>query len=222
MAGSGQARRPRLNRHLVLTEAVAFADANGIAALSMRRLAQQLGVAPMALYKHVTSKDDLLDGMLALLLEDVRETPSTGEWREDVRRRILATRSALIEHPWSQEVLSSRPQMTAAMLDHLDGLVGAMLQGGLPVDLTHHTMHVLGNRMWGFNPELFAATPASDPSFEVQRSALPLRHRHLAEIAAGVDHGAIGVETSRMHDDFEFNFALNLILDGIEEYRNAD
>lgn len=211
-------RRATLSRARVLEVAIAFADAHGIDALNMRSLALELGVVPMALYKHVSGKEDLLDGMIEVVVGEVIRAPATGHWKHDVRERILAARRSLVRHTWSRPVLESRSSMTPAMLDHLDSLVGLFIDGGLSVDLTHHVMHTLGNRMWGFNQELFAATPSSDTaSFNAQKSALPTQHPHLAQIAMAAAHaGAHGDVLPGCDDQYEFEFALDLVLDGTE------
>lgn len=182
--------------------------------LSMRSLAQDLGVVPMALYKHVESKEELLDEMLASVIAEIEPTALVGDWRIDARQRMLAARRALLGHDWSQSVLESRAIMTPAMLGYLDSLVGLLIEGGLSIELTHHLMHALGNRMWGFNPKLFAATPRSETeSFNAQRDALAGRFPSLARIAAAAVH--TGMSSSLECDDqFEFEFALDLILNG--------
>ena len=212
------ARRGTLSRDRVLSGAIRYADANGIESLSMRSLAQELGVVPMALYKHVTNKDDLLDGMIEAVVGEIVSDPTTGEWKHDVRQRILAARAALRRHAWSRAVLESRSAMTPAMLDYLDSLTGLFLADGLSVDLTHHVMHALGNRMWGFSQELFAATPRSDTrSFNAQRAALPGQHPHLAEIARAALRDEPGSGAGPGCDEqSEFEFALDLVLDGVE------
>jgi AcrR family transcriptional regulator len=216
---STPARRAPLSRARVLDVAMAYADTHGIDALSMRSLAQELSVVPMALYKHVGGKEDLLDGMIEVVVGEIVHEPATGAWKRDARERILAARSTLQRHQWSRAVLESRPAMTPAMLDYLDALTGLFIDGGLSVDLTHHVMHALGNRMWGFSQELFAATPPSDTaSFNAQRDALPRQHPHLAQIARAAAHaGPDGVLVLGCDDAFEFEFALDIVLDGAEK-----
>lgn len=211
-------RRATLNRNRVLRYAISFADANGLDSLNMRSLANELEVVPMALYKHVASKEDLLDGMVEMVVGEIDPTPETGEWKRDVRLRILAARTSLLRHTWARAVLESRRAMTPAMLDYLDALTGLFLAGGLSVDLTHHVMHALGNRMWGFSQELFAATPRSDTeSFNAQEAALPANHPNLAEIAKAALHP--DPDSGRgpgCDDQAEFEFALDLLLDGVD------
>ena len=172
---------------------------------------------PMALYKHVANKEDLLDGMIELVVGEIEPTPQTGDWKQDVRTRILAARRSLGRHSWSRAVLESRSAMTPAMLAYLNALTGLFLDGGLTADLTHHVMHALGNRMWGFSQELFAATPSSDPSFASQRDALPMHFPHLAAIARAAAHpDGAAMSGPGCDDQAEFEFALDLLLDGVE------
>lgn len=214
----GPGQREPLSRRRVLLAAVAYADAHGIDSLTMRTLAAELDVVPMALYKHVANKEALLDGMVATIVGEIETTPVSGHWKSDVRRRILAARAALVRHRWSQSVLESRAAMTGPMLAYLDALVGLFVSGGLSVDLTHHVMHALGNRMWGFSQDLFAATPSSEAeSFQAQKDALPALFPNLAAIAAAAIHTDpdSGMLTG-CDGQSEFEFALDLLLDGVE------
>jgi AcrR family transcriptional regulator len=210
-------RRETVSRGRVVAAAIARADADGLESVNMRGLSQELGVVPMALYKHVTNKEDLLDGMIELVVGAIEPTPQTGHWKQDVRARILAARRSLGRHSWSRAVLESRSAMTPAMLAYLNALTGLFLDGGLTADLTHHVMHALGNRMWGFSQELFAATPSSDPSFATQKAALPTMFPHLAAIARAAAHpDSASMADPGCDDQAEFEFALDLLLDGVE------
>jgi AcrR family transcriptional regulator len=210
-------RRETVSRGRVVAAGIGRADADGLESLNMRGLSQELGVVPMALYKHVANKEDLLDGMIELVVGEIEPTPQTGHWKQDVRARILAARRSLGRHSWSRAVLESRSAMTPAMLAYLNALTGLFLDGGLSADLTHHVMHALGNRMWGFSQELFAATPSSDPSFATQKDALPTMFPHLAAIARAAAHAGPPTGGGPGCDDqAEFEFALDLLLDGVE------
>ena len=153
-------RRIPLSRDRVLAAAVALADEVGIEALSMRRLAQELGVVPMALYKHVANKEELLDGMVDALVSEIDPPVRDAGWKNAVRLRVLSARGALLRHPWARQVLESRTNKTPAVLGYMDSFIGMFLAGGFSVDLTHHVMHALGSRMWGFTQELFDDPPA--------------------------------------------------------------
>ncbi|MCU7823910.1 TetR/AcrR family transcriptional regulator C-terminal domain-containing protein [Kitasatospora sp. DSM 101779] len=212
-------RRTPLNRDRVLRTAVALADRAGIEALSMRSLAQELGVVPMALYKHVANKEQLLDGMVDVIVGEIGAPAEGAGWKDAVRERILATRRALLRHPWASRVVESRPGPTPGTLGYLDSVIGTFLAGGLSADLTHHAMHALGSRVWGFTQELSAAPPPSDDP-EVRAAVLreaAARYPHVVAIAtAGAAHDDGSVVGGGCDDQFEFEFALDLLLDGVE------
>ncbi|MET9959845.1 TetR/AcrR family transcriptional regulator C-terminal domain-containing protein [Streptomyces sp. NPDC006326] len=215
MANPQQARRAPLNRERVLHAAVALADGIGIEALSMRKLAQELGVVPMALYKHVANKDELLDAMVETVVGEI-EAPAPGaDWKSAVRRRILSARAALLGHPWAAEVIRSRTGPTPAVLAYLDSVIGMFRAGGLSVDLTHHVMHALGSRVLGFTQELFDAPPGAAPAAEPSPAA-QTPYPHVMELAAAVAHDDGSVVGPGCDDQFEFEFALDLLLDGFD------
>src|SRR5215210_7725590 len=119
-AAEGGARRG------VLRTAVALADAGGIASLSMRRLAQALGVEAMSLYRHVRNKHDLVDGMVDLVFDEIGLPPSGGDWTTAMRQRAIAARAVLARHPWSIGLMGSRRQPGPATLRHHDAVVGSL------------------------------------------------------------------------------------------------
>ena len=206
---SSPAPRPRLNRDRVLRAAVALADEDGIEALSMRSLAQRIGVVPMALYKHVANKEELLDGMVDVIVGDI-EPPAAGtHWRDAVRQRVLSARSSLLRHSWAAQVIESRTAASPVVLDHMESLVAAFRAGGFSVDLTHHVMHTLGTRMWGFAQDVFPtpAPPADPGERAAMLSGFAGRYPYIVEMAS---------TTAGCDDQFEFEFALDLLLDGFE------
>ncbi|ABK01838.1 transcriptional regulator, TetR family [Arthrobacter sp. FB24] len=217
-------RRIPLNRDRVLTAAVVLADAAGIESLSMRRLAQELGVVPMALYKHVANKEELLDGMVDVLVAEIDPPASDAGWKNAVRLRVLSARKSLLRHPWARQVLESRTTRTPAVLGYMDSFIGMFLAGGFSVDLTHHVMHALGSRMWGFTQELFDdsanAVPA-DLAPETQAAMLhemAQRYPNILQVALAANHDDGSVVSQGCDDQFEFEFALDLLLDGFERF----
>ncbi|RKE17722.1 TetR/AcrR family transcriptional regulator C-terminal domain-containing protein [Streptomyces sp. TLI_171] len=214
------ARRSPLNRERVLLAAVALADRIGIEALSMRGLAQELGVVPMALYKHVANKDELLDGMVEVIVGEIVRPEADGDWRAGVRGRILSARAALLRHPWAARAIESRSRPTPAVLGYLDSVIGAFRTGGVSADLTHHAMHALGSRVWGFTQELFPAPPGDaglDPEpMAAQLQQLAAHFPHLVEIVAARSHDPGSTVGGGCDDQFEFEFALDVLLDGFE------
>ena len=220
-------RRTPLNRARVLEAAVALADEVGLEALSMRRLAEALGVVPMALYKHVANKDELLDGMVDAVIGEIAAVVPGAGWKDAIRLRILSARQALLRHPWARQALETRTNRTPAVLKYTDEVIGMFLAGGFSVDLTHHVMHALGSRMWGFTQELFdaAAGPEAVIPPEVQAAMLQemaRRYPNILEVASVARHDDGSVVSYGCDDQFEFEFALDLMLDGFERLHGRD
>lgn len=148
------AGRATLNRARVVAAAIALADAEGLEAVSMRALAEQLGVVPMALYKHVADKEDLLNGMVNALIAEMPEAPALppGKWQEALRQTLLGARAVITAHPWARRAIETRTVRTPTVLDHMERVTQIFLRAGFSADLAHHVMHLLGNRIWGFGP----------------------------------------------------------------------
>lgn len=211
------ARRTPLSRDRVLHAAVALADRSGIEALSMRSLAQELHVVPMALYKHVANKEQLLDGMVDVIVGAIEPPAGGTDWKGAVRGRILSARQALLRHPWASRVIESRTNPTPGALEYLDSVIGTFRAGGLSADLTHHVMHALGGRVWGFTQDPFPAAPPVDPEEqEAVFREMAARYPHIVEIATSRAHDDASVVGRGCDDQFEFEFALDLLLDGFE------
>lgn len=211
-------RRARLDRSKVVEAAVALADARGLDAVSMRNVAERLNVTPMALYKHVADRSDLVDGMLDDVLERLSPSPGGEDWRHTVRARILAARAVLAIHPWVREAIETRQQATPRTLAHMDSLMEAMFDGGLSADLVHHGMHALSTRMWGFTRDVLPTPRVTEDPAQ--------RARAMAEFAASYP-AIIRMATTSPHagvacdDDAEFTFALDVILEGLQRLHDA-
>jgi AcrR family transcriptional regulator len=216
-------RRVPLSRDRVLRAAVVLADTAGIESLSMRKLAQELGVVPMALYKHVANKEELLDGMVDIVVGEIDPPVHGTDWKRAVRQRILSARRVLLRHPWASRVLESRTNPTPLVLEYMDSMIGMFRAGGFSVDLTHHVMHTVGSRIFGFTQELFEDSPSVDP--ETQATMPPemaQRYPYITELLVAVYHDEASVVGPGCDDQFEFEFALDLLLDGIERLRQGE
>src|SRR3954453_6864358 len=159
-AASG--RRARVTRDRALRAAVALADEGGLESLTMRSLAQELGVVPMALYKHVANEADLIDGIAVNMMGEIERAIAGADWKSAVRERILSARRALLSRPWARAAIESRTTMTPVVLGYMESMIGLFRAGGLSVDLTHHVLHALAGRIWGFTQEVFAAPPTAE------------------------------------------------------------
>ena len=216
-------RRARLNRDRVFRTAVALADAAGIEALSMRRLADELGVVPMALYKHVRDKDELLDGMVDVVVGEIERPVEGTDWRSAVRRRVLSARRALQRHPWASGVIESRTNPTPTLLAYMDSMIGLFLAGGFSADLTHHALHTIGSRIYGFTQEVLNDSGSVDPATQALVVAqVAAVYPHIAVMVSGVDHDRESMVGRGCDDQFEFEFALDLLLDGLERLRQQE
>jgi AcrR family transcriptional regulator len=214
--GANEAR-VRLNRDRVLRAAVDLADREGLDAISMRNLADHLGVVPMALYKHVANKERLLDGMVDMIVGEIGPPPHGLAWKRAVRTRVLAARNVMLRHGWARDVVESRTQPTLTVLGYMDSVIGLFRAGGLSVDLTHHLMHALGSRIWGFTSDLFGGgAPLQPHERDAMAAVLAAQLPYVAEIVAVIGHDADSVVGGGCDDQAEFEFALDLFLDGAE------
>ena len=207
--GKAGSRRP-LTRERVLRAAIDLADAEGVDALTMRRLGQALGVEAMSLYNHVASKDDILNGIVDVLVGEIPLAPGGTDWRAALRAQSLAARDLVRRHAWAPQLITSRTTMSPAMVTYMDAVVGTLHGGGLSHDLTHNAMHVLGSRILGFTMELFDPTDLGPEVASILRETTTDRYPHLAATLGQVHHD----------DDVEFAFGLDLILDGLERSRD--
>jgi AcrR family transcriptional regulator len=216
-------QRSRLSRERVLRAAVELADESGIESLSMRRLASELGVVPMALYKHVADKDDLLDGMVDLVIAEIDPPIPGAGWKAAVRERILSARRALLRHPWARRALETRTSPTPVVLAYQDSMIGLFRDAGFSLDLTHHVLHAIGSRIFGFTQELYEASNTPSPEPDQIPPELAQAFPYIAEIVRLISHNPESVVGQAGCDDqFEFEFALDLLLEGIERLRKRE
>jgi AcrR family transcriptional regulator len=231
VAHSDGARKPRLplTRERVLRAAVELADERGIEAVTMRNLGQELGVEAMSLYNHVSNKADLLDGVVDLVASEVVAVvdeiePPSGpeEWKAVVRRRILSAREVLLRHRWAPGLLESSTDIPPSLLGYYNTLLGSMLEAGFSLDLAHHALHALGSRALGFSQELFVSGDDGDVDPEmaaVEFQRMSVHYPHLAALMRIVSHDADST-IGGCDDQFEFEFGLDLLLDGLERLRD--
>lgn len=212
-------RRPALDRVRVLAAAVRLADQKGLDELSMRSLAAELGVVPMALYKHVASKDALVAGMIDTVVAGYPVPESGLEWRESVRFRILGARDTLVAHPWLREAIETSRHRTPTVLAHMDAVAGELLTGGLSADLTHHAMHALGHRIWGFSPEAFDDAAASTPEGSAELEQM-VRERFPHIVAITLD-SLERTDGAGCDSHYEFAFTLDLLLDAFARLHDS-
>jgi AcrR family transcriptional regulator len=171
----------------------------------------------MALYKHVANKEELLDGMVDVIVGEIDPPVRDADWKTAVRERILSARRALLRHPWAPRAIESRANPAPVVLDYLNSTIGLFRTGGLSADLTHRVMHALGSRVFGFSQEVYPPAPgaAAAPPPDALR-AMAERYPYVAEIATAAAHDTDSVVGGGCDDQFEFEFALDIMLDVIE------
>lgn len=218
---AGTETRTPLTRERVLRAAVDLADRDGIDSLSMRKLAQILDVVPMALYRHVANKDELLDGLVDVVIGEIDRPVEGADWKTTIRARILSARRALLRHPWASRLMESRTTPTPVVLAYMDSMIGLFRTGGFSLDLTHHALHAMGSRLFGFTQELFNATTDADPVAEAEMwSSLAGVYPFIFEIFTTISHDDASTVGPGCDDQFEFEFALDLMLEGLEKLKH--
>jgi AcrR family transcriptional regulator len=213
--------RVPLTRERVLRTAVELADESGIEALSMRKLAQALDVVPMALYRHVANKDELLDALVDVVVGEIDPPLEGADWKTALRARILSARRALLRHPWASRLMESRKTPTPVVLGYMDSMIGMFRTGGFSLDLTHHALHAMGSRMFGFTQELFNDTSDVEPAAEAEMwGSMAGTYPYIFEIFSEISHDDASTVGPGCDDQFEFEFALDLMLDGLERLKD--
>jgi AcrR family transcriptional regulator len=211
----------------VLEAAIKIADQSGIESLTMRRLAEELGAEAMSLYYHVASKEDLLDGVADAVVAEINEVvgrieaPSSGaSWKAAVRQRILSARGVLLRHRWAPRVLETRTNTSLAVLLYYDGLLALMRDGGFSYGLIHHALHALGSRALGFSQELFdPSAGTSDEQTAAMLESMTGQIPHLVAMFMEVAHDDPDSTLGWCDDQTEFEFGLDIVLDGLEKMR---
>lgn len=207
----GADRRAPLSRERVLRAAVALADQNGIESLTMRRLGQELGVEAMSLYKHVANKDDILDGIVDLVLGDI-DVPATGTpWKTAMRARAISAHQVLLAHPWAAMLVMSRFNIGPGMTRYLDATLGRLREGGFSIEGALDAWHTLDSHIYGFTlQELnlpFEVEETRNVSASVLGQLSADTYPHVVEVITQI------MQTGREEN---FEFGLDLILDGLE------
>jgi AcrR family transcriptional regulator len=212
---SRTAERAPLSRDLVLTAAMGIADAGGIGALTIRTLAQTLGVKPMSVYYYVANKDEILDAIVDLVFSEIDVPIVGGDWEAEIRRRSQSARTVLVRHPWSIAMLQSRLRPGPFTLRHHNAVIGTLRAAGFPLALAAHAFALIDAYVFGFALSE-SALPIHGPDSVAETAGTmmkeffdPAEYPHLLEFT--VDH------IMKPDYDFgaEFDYGLTVILDGL-------
>ena len=206
--------RQPLNRHRILSAAVEIADERGVNAVTMREVASRLNVEAMSLYNHVANKEDILDGMVDLVIEQFDLPDNVTDWREGMRRRALSAHTIFGLHPWTQPLLDSRKSSGPSRLRYYEWVLGTLMKAGFSVTGAGRAFSLLDSYIYGFSLQQANMSAGSDDPAEQMAEAIlasipqetyPNLHRMVIHsMQAGYD------------PEVDFAFGLDMILDGLE------
>jgi AcrR family transcriptional regulator len=211
-------RRSPLTRDRVLRAAIRLADRQGLDALSMRRLAKSLKVEAMSLYNYVANKDDVLDGMVDLVIGEITLPTPGGDWKAAMRARATSAHAVMLAHPWAPMLVVSRISVGPNMLRYIDATLGTLRHAGLSWAEVDRAWNAIDSHIYGFtlqlqnfpvDPAEYAAAAASYLQM-IPVEKYPYMHELSVQVANGTHDGT--------HD---FAFGLELILDGLDRLRTA-
>ncbi|MGD0851847.1 MAG: TetR/AcrR family transcriptional regulator C-terminal domain-containing protein [Acidimicrobiales bacterium] len=212
-----RARTP-LSRERVLGAALEMADSAGIDSLTMRALGQALGVEAMSLYNYVEDKDDLLTGIVELVLSEIDLAPAAEDWRSDMRATAVSAHEALLRHPWATRLVltPTSARMISVRMGYIESILARLRVAGFTPEAASRGYHALDSHILGFTIwQLGHALPAdAPPDFidTVMRQLDPDAFPYLME------HAGVHMKESEGEEEGEFEFGLDLILDGLERY----
>ncbi len=212
--------RSRLSRERVLRAAIAHADAGGLEAVTMRRLAEGLGVAPMALYRHVANRDDLIDGLVDIAFDEIELPVAGADWKTAMRQRAISLRDVLLRHRWAIGLMDARANPGPANLRHHDAVIGNLRAAGFDMAMVAHAYSLLDGYIYGFAlTKTNLPFDASEEVAEVAQSMLePFPVNEYPNLVAFISEHIV-----KPGYDFgdEFEYGLDVILDGLERARDT-
>jgi len=214
-----EARIP-LSRDRVLRAGLELADTSGVEALTMRRLGEELGFEAMSLYRHVANKQDLLDGMLDLVLAEWELPDGEGDWKEAIRTSASSVHDALRRHPWAARLLMTGSHLRPVRLRYMDGLLSRLHDAGFDAATTYSVYHLLDGFIFGFSLWEIAYTSIPMDAESVSRLMATISWDDYPRLA---EHRDQHMNEGSHKDASAFEVGLDLILDGLEEtLRSAD
>jgi AcrR family transcriptional regulator len=205
--------RARLSTERVLRAAIDLADEGGIESLSIRKLAQAVGLKPMSLYHYVANKDDVLSGILEMVISEFELADDPGHWKQGVRKSAISAYEVLLRHPWACTLMMSPVRVRPARLRYMESLLRRLREAGLSAETTDHAYHaldshIIGFTLWetGYTTAIRATSDDLDDSFR----GLLVDYPYLAE------HAEQHMRERRQDEEGDFEFGLDLILDSLE------
>lgn len=207
-----------LSKERVLRAGVALADRGGLDALTMRRLAREVGAGAMTLYHYVANKDDLLDGMVDVVFSEIDLPAADAGWRTAMRLRATSVREALARHPWATGLMELRTKAGPVSLRHHEAVLDCLREAGFSIADATHAYWLIDSYIYGFAIQE-ASLPFGTPEELAEMAEIVLPRVPAAEYPRLNEAAASALESGYDYTD-EFEFGLELILDGLERLRS--
>ena len=211
MAAQTEPRIP-LSRERILEAALSLADESGIESVTMRKLGQVLGFEAMSLYNHIANKDDLLDGILDLVLQEGEPPAPVGDWAAAVRASAISVHAALRRHSWSAALMMTG-RIRPTRLRYMDSLLGRLREAGFSADTTYAVYHVLDGHIFGFALWEAGYTLKAEDAEKLAASVMPM----LDSYPCLREHAEQHMSEGSHHEVSAFELGLDLILDGLRK-----
>ncbi len=215
---SPQPRIP-LTRDRVLQAAIRIADEEGLDALTMRRLGQELDVQAMSLYNHVANKEDLRQGIVELVMGEIEVPSDAADWKAALRRSAISAYEAFIRHPWACSLHNATPRISDARMLWMEGVLKTLREAGFSPNMTHHAYHALESHITGFTLWIVSMP------FDSREELLDMAEKFIPQIPDRypyvIEHAKEHLEDPDPNEPSEFEFGLDLILEGLERRLDA-
>jgi AcrR family transcriptional regulator len=210
--------RTPLTRDKVLGAALRMADQGGIASLSMRNVAQALKVEAMSLYNHVANKENILDGLVELVVSEMDVPAPGGDWRATMRQRARTAHAVLMRHPWATMLLVSRFNIGPNMLRYVNATIGCLREAGFSYAMADHAWNALDAYIYGFTLHKLNFPLEPSEYAIAAKQFLPLIPVAQFPYLNGMSQEVIAGRHDGMH---QLELGLELLLDGLERLRQA-
>ena len=216
MAAEPETRqRVPLTRDRILRAAIRISDEEGLDALTMRRLGQELGVQAMSLYNHVANKEDLYEGIVDLAMSEIEVPSPDVDWKAALRQSAISAYQAFVRHPWACNLHMVTPRVNDERMLWMEGVLRTLREAGFSPNMTHHAYHALDSHITGFT--LWLVTMP----FDSREELLDMAEQFIPRISPDrfpyvIEHAKEHLEDPDPDEPSEFEFGLDLILEGLE------
>lgn len=218
-SGSDTTPHLPLSRERVLRAALQLADEGGIESLSMRKVAEALGVRAMSLYNHVANKDDMIDGIVDRVVSDIELPRFDLDWKTAMRRRAISAHEVLLKHPWAAMAIMSRINVGPAMLRYVDRTIGCLREAGFSWEMADHAWNAIDSHIYGFTLQELnfpvKATEYAETAETFISHIPPDQYPYMHQLSLFIIDGSY----DGLHD---FELGLDFILEGLDRLRDRD